>query len=82
MVGMKVNMTCTAQSSPPADFRIGFQGSGTAKAIGQTYIIESVKITDSGIYECSASNGIGLPLTKTTRLIVVGMSMFIFQIML
>jgi len=71
IIGSKVNMTCSAESSPPADFRIGFQGSPTAKAIGTTFIIEAAKITDSGIYECSASNGIGLPVTKLARLIVV-----------
>ena len=74
IIGSKVNMTCSAESSPPADFRIGFQGSPTAKAIGTTFIIEAAKITDSGIYECSASNGIGLPVTKLARLIVVGMA--------
>ena len=73
LIGSKVNMTCIAQSSPPADFRIGFKGSGIAKAIGQTYIIEAVKITDSGIYECSASNSIGLPVTQEVKLVVVGM---------
>lgn len=72
MVGSKVNMSCSALSSPPADFRIGFQGAATAKAIGQTYIIESVQVTDSGIYECSASNGIGQVLTQLVQLVPVG----------
>ena len=73
IIGSKVYMNCSAESSPPADFRIGFQGSATAKAIGTSFIIEAVKITDSGIYECTASNGIGLPVTKIARLVVVGM---------
>ena len=76
LIGSKANMTCSAESSPPADFRIGFQGSPTAKAIGRSYIIESVKITDSGIYECSADNGIGLRVTKIVQLIVVGMTIY------
>ena len=70
--GTPVNMSCVALSNPVASYRIGFEGSAIPKVTEQNYYIKSVMESDSGIYECIASNGIGLPVKVSTRLIVVG----------
>ncbi len=70
--GMSVNMTCTTMSSPEASYRIGFEGSAVAKVTEKTYFIKSAVELDDGVYECIASNGIGLPVRASIRMIVVG----------
>ena len=71
-IGLSANFTCKAMSSPGASYHIGFRGSLTAKSTDKIYMINSVKETDTGVYECVANNGIGLPARAIVKLVVVG----------
>eukprot|EP00794_Sanderia_malayensis_P013958 gene13958-15414_t len=70
-LGMPVNMTCDAIGNPKINYRIGFQGSANALSITRTYIIASALAINNGVYECIASNGIGLAAKVSSELIVV-----------
>lgn len=71
-IGQSANFSCKAISSPAASYHIGFRGSPTAKSIERTYLINSVKETDTGVYECVTNNGIGSAARAIVELVVVG----------
>ena len=68
-VGEDLTLSCSADSNPPSKCTWTFQSTKhffgikdilcTKKSIGSTLMLQNVQINCSGIYTCTASNGLG-----------------------
>lgn len=62
-VNDEVRLFCDALGNPSPDFQWYFHDGKIAKATEKFFVIQAVKLSDSGLYSCVASNGYGTART-------------------
>ena len=72
-IGMTAAFYCNVTAANPKPTITWKDSSNKVLEYGYVLHLKEVEKSQSGAYTCQASNGIGLPVTKTTTLIVKGM---------